>query len=202
MVLLSQACRSDLEMLVGVDADIARVTHGDPDAFHALVLRFRHRLYRYLVRLVHDRSIADDLFQQTWVQVAERIRQFDSARSFEPWLFRIARNLAIDHLRRRRPDSLDDPGDAGEPRAASLESRDDGALEALLTRERATFVSDALAALPVIYRDVLTLRFEADMKLDEIAGVMTSPLSTVKSRLRRALDAMRAEIEARAGGRP
>src|ERR1700693_5243922 len=94
---------------VGVEAEVAQLTRGDLDALEALLARYQNRLYRYLLRLVREPAEAEDLFQQTWVRVAEKIRQYDSKRNFEAWLFTVARNLAFDHLRRIRPESLDEP---------------------------------------------------------------------------------------------
>ncbi len=83
------------EALVGLESEVAQLRRGDLEALSALLTRYQNRLYRYLLRLVRDRAEAEDLFQQTWVRVAEKILQFDPRRSFEPWLFALARNLAI-----------------------------------------------------------------------------------------------------------
>src|SRR5271156_2294781 len=95
---------------VGLESEVAQLRRGDLDALSALLTRYQNRLYRYLLRLVRDPAEAEDLFQQTWIRVAEKIRQYDSRRTFEAWLFTVARNLAFDHLRRIRPESLDEPG--------------------------------------------------------------------------------------------
>jgi len=94
---------------VGLESDVAQLRRGDLDALTALVTRYQNRLYRYLLRLVRQPADAEDLFQQTWVRVAERIGKYDPQRNFDAWLFSVARNLAIDHLRRVRPESLDEP---------------------------------------------------------------------------------------------
>src|SRR5487761_972982 len=97
-----------MEVLVGLEAEVARLRRGDLDALAELVTRYQHRLYRYLLRIVRQPAEAEDLFQQTWLRVATQIRRFDPRRNFEAWLFTLARNLAIDHLRRVRPESLDE----------------------------------------------------------------------------------------------
>jgi RNA polymerase sigma-70 factor, ECF subfamily len=162
-----------------------------------LLTRYQNRLYRYLLRLVREPAEAEDLFQQTWLRVAEKIRQYDPRRNFEAWLFTLARNLAIDHLRRIRPESLDQPAadTAGESAAARLPSRERPAIEGILARERAGRLDAALELLPMVQREVLTLRFEEEMKLEEIAEVLDAPLSTVKTRLRRALERLRETLE-------
>lgn len=184
---------------LGLESDVARLRRGDPDALGRLLERYQHRLYRYLCRLVRDPATAEDLFQQTWLRVIEHVARYDPGRSFEPWLFSLARNLAIDHLRRRRPESLDEPLPSGIGRAELLPAEAPSALERVLAQERDERLSEALAGLPVIYSEVLTLRFEEEMKLEEIAEVLEAPLSTVKTRLRRALEAMRRKLEALPG---
>src|SRR6185437_4802976 len=77
------------------------------DALARLIEQYQARLYRYLLRLVHEPATAEDLFQQTWIHVAEKIRSYDPKRSFDNWLFTLARNLAFDQMRRYRPESLD-----------------------------------------------------------------------------------------------
>ena len=140
---------------------------------------------------------AEDLFQQTWIRVAEKIRQYDPRRNFEAWLFTVARNIAIDHLRRIRPQSLDEPieGAPGESAATRLQSSERPVLDGIVERERTSRLAHALDLLPVTHREVLTLRFEEEMKLEEIAEVIDIPLSTVKTRLRRALDRLRQTLE-------
>lgn len=188
------AATATWEGLVGLDSEVVRLRRGDPGAFEALLARYQNRLYRYLNRMVREPATAEDLFQQTWLRVVQNIRGLDPGRNFEPWLFRIGRNLAIDHLRRYRPRSLDEPLPSGDLPGEHVPSPDPGAFHALVAGERTRRVSQALEALPVIHREVLTLRFEEEMKLEEIAEVLGTPLSTVKSRLRRALDALRARL--------
>ncbi|MFZ0636584.1 MAG: sigma-70 family RNA polymerase sigma factor [Candidatus Acidiferrales bacterium] len=175
---------------MGLDAEVSQLRRGDLEALSALLARYQNRLYRYLLRLVRDPADADDLFQQTWIRVAEQIRRYDPNRNFDAWLFTVARHLAIDYLRRRRMESLDEPlGDEpGTATAAdSLRSSDRPALDSILERERGSRLAACVVTLPVIYREVLSLRFEEEMKLEDIADVLGAPLSTVKTRLRRGM---------------
>lgn len=188
---------------VGLEADVAQLRRGDLDALSTLVSRYQNRLFRFLLRLVRDRSEAEDLFQQTWIHVAEKIRRFDPNRNFDAWLFTVARNLAIDHLRRIRPSSLDQPISEDESQGTPLdrlEARGPAPLDRILENERASRVGIALDELPFAYREVMTLRFEEEMKIEEIAQVLGIPLSTVKSRLRRSLEQMRNSLETRYAG--
>jgi RNA polymerase sigma-70 factor (ECF subfamily) len=180
------------------DEEITRLRRSDPDALSSMIGRYQHRLYRYLLRLSRDRSTAEDLFQQTWLRVMEKIGRYDEARRFDVWLFSVARNLAIDHFRARRfMESLDDPGESGTTAGERLAATGSGALGKLLDSERGATLLKCLQELVPIHREVLTLRFEEEMKLEEIAEVAGIPLSTVKSRLSRALEALRKQVESR-----
>jgi RNA polymerase sigma-70 factor, ECF subfamily len=197
------AATISLEGLVAVDTDVARLRRGDLNALSELMARYQNRLYRYLLRMVRQPADAEDLFQQTWLKVVEKIRSFDSSRNFDAWLFTLARNLAIDHLRRIHPQSLDEPlanDTAGETAATRLASNEAAAFDRVLATERRTQVGEALATLPLIYREVLALRFEEEMRIEEIAQVTSAPLSTVKTRLRRSLEQLRQSLEARYPG--
>ena len=176
---------------VTLDSELTRVRSGDVEAVSALVERYQHRLYRYLLRMVRQPATAEDLFQQTWVRVMERIGSYNPQHSFEGWLFALAHNLAIDFLRRYRPESLDEPLPSGDSRIEMIEGSGPGALEHLMERERAGQLATCVADLPAVFREVITLRFEEEMQLDEIATVLSLPLGTVKTRLHRALKRLR-----------
>jgi RNA polymerase sigma-70 factor (ECF subfamily) len=143
--------------------------------------------------LTGQRHEAEDLFQETWIRVLEKGHQYKERWKFETWLFTIARHLAIDYRRRRHLESLDallQPADTGRP----LEVEDTAsasAFEQAFQGEEAARVATALGHLPTSYREVLTLRFHEDLELEEIARVVDSPLSTVKSRLYRGLAMLR-----------
>jgi RNA polymerase sigma-70 factor (ECF subfamily) len=179
---------------MGADSDSARLRRGDPDAFDTLLARYQNRLYRYLLRLTANPAAAEDLFQETWLKVITRIHRYDERRPFEPWLFSVARNLAIDHLRKTTPESLDEPTGSGESRGAHLGSEEPGTLQRLLDHERRFLLERRLGELPALYREALALRFEEEMSFEEIAEVLAAPLSTVKSRVQRALAMLRARM--------
>lgn len=180
---------------VSFETELTRLRSGDLEALTVLVERYQNRLYRYLLRLVKQPGVAEDLFQQTWLRVMERISHYDPERNFEAWLFSVAHNLAIDLLRRYRPESLDEPQPSGQTREELLPGTDPSALEKLLVGETKTWIADAMTELPVVYREVVTLRFEEEMKLEEIATVLAVPLSTVKTRLHRGLKGLRRLLE-------
>lgn len=185
---------------VAGETEAVRLRRGDPQAMVSLLERYQHRLYRFLLRMVHDPATAEDLFQQTWLRVAENVKRFDPSRGFEPWLFSIARNLTMDYFRRVRPESLDEELPSGISRADSLPAVEMNAVEILMREQRTNRLAQAMAEMTPIYCEVLTLRFEEEMKLEEIAEVLSLPLSTVKTRLRRGLEAMRQKLEHRLPG--
>ena len=125
----------------GVDDVIARMRRGEPDALTAVISRYQHRLYRYLLRLVREPAAADDLFQQTWLRVMEKIGRYDARRNFESWLFAVAHNLAVDFWRGRRGESLDDPGDSGEAPGERLPAANPDARARLLDFERGAMLA-------------------------------------------------------------
>jgi RNA polymerase sigma-70 factor (ECF subfamily) len=188
------AASMNRDALSGLDDSIFRLKQGDLGALHEVITRYHHRMYRFLIRLTQDPAIAEDLFQQTWLRVIEKIGRYDASRQFEPWLFSVARNLTIDYMRQRRPESLDVVDEFGAAPVDRLVSVDQDPLAQLLEYERAEVLVAALATLPLIHREVLTLRFEEELKLEEIAEVAGIPLSTVKSRLLRALASLRERL--------
>lgn len=152
-------------------------------------------MFRYLVRLTANRAAAEDLFPETWLKVITRIHRYDERRPFEPWLFSVARNLAVDHLRKTSPESLDDPSECGETRMARLGADEPGSLERLLEGVRRGLLERRLEELPALYREALSLRFEEEMTFEEIAEVLSAPVSTVKSRVQRALSMLRRRMK-------
>jgi RNA polymerase sigma-70 factor (ECF subfamily) len=156
-----------------------------------LIVRYQHRLLRYLLFLTGNRETAEDLFQEVWMRVLVRGNQFDGRARFETWLFTIARNLVIDQRRKRTMSSLDEliDGASDDDRPMSVEVVADGPspfdhISNVEDRER---IATALLELDTLHREVLVLRFHEELSLEEIAKVTRAPLSTVKSRLYRGL---------------
>jgi RNA polymerase sigma-70 factor (ECF subfamily) len=205
----------DEAMAVAGNTDTQRIARGlrqrDVALLHELVVEYQFRLVRYLIYLLGRRDSVDDLVQETWLRVLERGRSYDGHSRFEPWLFAIARNLTIDHLRQRRIFSLDSSnqdsssGDSGEPHSShspekdrkplSLASHDPSPFELAARTEDAQRFAHTLETLEPIYREALVLRFQEDLSLQEMASVIGVPLTTVSSRIYRGLAALRAQLE-------
>jgi len=173
--------------------DAARLRRGDSAGLAGLMDRHQDRLFRYLLRLAGDEAVAEDLFQQTWLKVAERIGRYDRSRPFAPWLFAVGRNLALDHLRRKHPASLDEQP---EPEASATPDADPFARA--VARQQGARLAATVSELGPLDREVLSMRFEEDLALPELADRLAVPLPTAKARLYRALARLRARLLARA----
>ena len=150
----------------------------------SLVEQYQHRLVRYLIYLTGKRDGVDDLVQDTWLRVLERGSSYDGRSRFEPWLFAVARNLAIDQTRKRR-ESDATPCASYDPSPFTLAARNEDAQRVALSMQ----------TLDPAYREALVLRFQEDLSLQEISSVVGAPVSTVASRIYKALAMLRAHLE-------
>lgn len=160
-------------------------------AFEQLYARHRGRLYRFLLRQLHDPALADELFQDVWQRVIAARADWAPAAPFGTWLYRIAHNRLTDHWRalQHRPPA---PADA-EARAARIPDHDTP--ERTLSQfEQRRQLQLALDALPAEQREVLLLRLEQELTLEQIGAITGVGRETVKSRLRYAMDKLRARL--------
>lgn len=174
--------------------EIARgLREGDVALLQGLVEEYQDRLVRYLVYVLGRRDDVDDLVQETWLRVMERGKSYDGRSRFEPWLFTVARHLAIDLVRRRREVSLDAEDEGGVGPVAVSAGLSPFA-EAART-EDAERLAGALDSLRPVYREALVLRFMEELSLQEIAAVVGAPVPTVAARIYRGLAALRPQME-------
>lgn len=171
---------------------LVRYLSGDESAFETLVALYEEKLFAFLARMIGDDHLAEDVFQQTFVKVARNAGAYDGRASFSTWLFRIARNTALDELRRRR-------NRPGEPRGeAGAEGVADGSVETpldKLAREELTArMRRALAELPEEQREAFLLREEGDLGFSEIGEALGCGKETAKSRFRLAVGKLRAKL--------
>lgn len=167
---------------------------GVPEDFTELVHRYEQELYRYLVRYTGDRALAEDVFQNTFLQVHLKRALYEDGRPVRPWIYSIATHQAVDALRKagRHPTvSLDLRSNTSETDAGSLVdllvSEGEGPLAELQSEERKQWVRDSIARLPETLRQTLILAYHQDLKYREIAEILKIPVGTVKSRLHAAL---------------
>jgi RNA polymerase sigma-70 factor (ECF subfamily) len=154
---------------------------------------------RYLLYLTGRREYAEDLAQETWIRVLQRGSQYNGRQRFDPWLFAIARNLAIDYLRKKRravgTGSLANDRPKDRDAILLLPSSDLSPFEAAARSEDALRLAGRLQILPPLYREALLLRFQEDLSLAEMAQILGAPTTTVTSRIYRGLAALRSAFE-------
>ncbi len=168
----------------------------DPDLLDRLIEQYQYRLFRYLTYVTGDKARAEDFFQETWIRVLDRGHQYDGKSKFEAWLFAIARHLVIDWQRSKKAQSLDTLTDPEQDRPIQIaDEREPSPLHQVLAQEKTETVHASLEKIPAIYREVLVLRFQEELQIEEMAGVLSIPISTVKSRLYRGLHALRGALQ-------
>lgn len=164
----------------------------------SLVEQYQYRLVRYLIYLLGTRDGVDDLVQETWLRVLERGSSYDGHSRFEPWLFRIARNLAFDDRRKRRTLSLDSTENAEWDASATTPASTAPSPFLLAARsEDAQRLAHSMQTLEPDCREALVLRFQEELSLQEISIIADAPVSTVASRIYRALATLRTQLEDR-----
>jgi RNA polymerase sigma-70 factor (ECF subfamily) len=183
---------------------LARYRSGDDTAFRTLVRRHQRGLFNFALRQVRAPSTAEDIVQEVFVRVVQNVETFKEEARFTTWAYTIARNLCIDHLRKRvhrRHPSLDQPatgqdGSDGEGPTLGEKVADSGA-----TAERAAIgaqlqkhITDAVEKLPDDQREVFLLRHVSDLPFKEIAEIVGVGENTVKSRMRYALERLQAAL--------
>jgi RNA polymerase sigma-70 factor, ECF subfamily len=176
--------------------DIARgLQRRDPDLLDHLIELYQYRLFRYLVYITSNKERAEDFFQETWIRVLERGHQYDGKSKFESWLFTIARNLVIDWQRSKKAQSLDSLTDPEQETPLQVANEKElSPLQQVMSRETTETVHSSLEKIPAIYREVLVLRFQEELQIEEMAAVLSINVSTVKSRLYRGLTALRSAL--------
>ena len=180
------AARGDAELVV-------RALKGRDDGFEELVRRYQRPIVSYVYRMTGDYDAALDLTQEVFIKVYNSLARYRPEYKFSTWIYRIAHNAAVDHLRRQpsRPQGLDATARDGEayerPVASDAPSPEQLSERAELRAE----IEDVIRQLPASYRELIVLRHAHDLSYDEIAEVTGLPLGTVKNRIFRAREAMR-----------
>lgn len=167
----------------------ARYRRGDPAAFESLYGRYRQSLYLFLLRSSANRTVADDLYQESWARVISAQASFSEG-SFRAWLFQIARNLWIDHLRRQNLRPVDtelDLAELGDPKPQPEQQTQSEDCGELLKR--------SIGELPREQQEVFLLKEEGLISLEQIAAILAVGRETVKSRLRYAMTKLRSALE-------
>lgn len=176
------------------DADVvALAQRGREDAFAELVRRYERPVFSLVFRIVRDAATAEDLAQDAFIKVLNHLEKYRPEFKFSSWLFKIANNVAIDHLRRRQiqtisADGSPHAGSAAEVDATSFEIADsaENALDELEARELGSQIERAIGQLRPEYRTCIVLRHVEGRSYEEIAATLDLPLGTVKTYIHRA----------------
>jgi RNA polymerase sigma-70 factor, ECF subfamily len=170
------------------DGDLIRaIQEGDILAYEILVKRYQHGLYVFIMRIVHDTAVSGDIAQDTLVKVYEIIDRIDTRKKFSTLVFEIAKNEAISYLRRKKHTlSLDEIVDIGVEESLA---------EDLYRSDIATIVRASVRALPVKYREVITLYYFHELSYEEIAKKIRMPINTVRTHLRRGKEMLRKVLQ-------
>jgi RNA polymerase sigma-70 factor (ECF subfamily) len=173
---------------MGPEAELVReLALGRPEAFERLVARYERPLMGFIGATVGDAAAAEDIFQETFVRVIRSIGDYRPQAGLATWIFTIARNLALDHLRRRKRRREVPLNVIPMPRP--------GPEAALQAAERSDKLRDAMARLAPKKREVLALRFFANMGYEEMAGLLGAPEGTLKFRVHEALRELSASLK-------
>lgn len=185
------------------DADVvALAQRGREDAFRELVRRYERPVFSLIFRMVRDSATAEDLSQDTFIKVLNHIDKYRPEFKLSSWLFKIANNVAIDHLRRRQLDTI---SMSGSPHAASeaeieatsfeIGSGEESALDQIVARELGSTIEKAIGSLRPEYRACILLRHVEGRSYEEIAATLDLPLGTVKTYIHRARIELRGLLE-------
>lgn len=185
------------------DADVARLAQqGREPAFRELVRRYERPVFSLVFRMVRDTATAEDLAQDTFIKVLNHIDKYNAEFKFSSWLFKIANNVAIDHLRRRQLNTISIDGSPNASTASDIEAtsfdiadKSESALDAMEARELGSAIERAIGALRPEYRACIMLRHVEGRSYEEIAATLDLPLGTVKTYIHRARHQLRDALE-------
>jgi len=194
---------SAVDLANATDQDVVSwAREGHEAAYRELVRRYQRPVFSLVYRMVRDRELAEDLTQETFIKVLNAIDRYRPEFKFSSWIFKIANNAAIDHLRRKELDTLSLEGgpDATTPdrvQATSLQVGNVGEspLEELEARELGSAIEQAIARLRPEYRSCIIMRHIEGRPYDEIAEALDLPLGTVKTYIHRARAELRDYLE-------
>ncbi|WP_318616103.1 RNA polymerase sigma factor SigW [Sporosarcina sp. YIM B06819] len=180
-----------------VNKRVNEVLKGHQDAFEEIVTLFQHRLYQVCYRMLGNAQEAEDIAQEAFVRAYTNIHTYDQNRKFSTWLFRIATNLCIDRIRKKKPDYYLDaevPGTEGLNMYSQIASPGELPEEQVEKMEMQERIHYEIGRLPDKYRSVIILRYIEELPLQEIGDILNLPLGTVKTRVHRGREALRKQM--------
>ena len=180
---------------------VAAARTGDEAAYRELVRRYERPVFSLIYRMVRNRELAEDLSQETFIKVLNALDSYRPEFKFSSWVFKIANNAAIDHLRRRELDTLSlegsphaDTPEKLEATALQIGEKAESALDAVANKELGGEIEQAIAKLRPEYRTCILLRHVEGRAYEEIAEILDLPLGTVKTYIHRARNELRLSL--------
>jgi RNA polymerase sigma-70 factor (ECF subfamily) len=175
---------------------ISEVLRGDDALFEVLLDRYLSAAYGFAYRLVNNKSDAEDIVQDSFLKAWKALKQYNPEKKFITWLLAIVRNTALDHLRKKRtvPFSAMEMGEDAPPIEETLVDENDLPDETFRKVEDKLFAESLLEKLPILYREVVVLRYQEDMDFKEIGEALGRPVETVKSQHHRAMRMLREQL--------
>jgi RNA polymerase sigma-70 factor (ECF subfamily) len=176
---------------------IKQVIKGDQDAFGEIVELYKNSIYQLCYRMLGNRHEAEDIAQEAFIRAYINIKSFNQDLKFSTWLFRIATNLCIDRMRKKKPDYYLDAevsGAEGLTMYSQIPSNSplpENELESLELHET---VQKEILKLPEKYRTAIVLKYIEELPLNEISEILDLPLGTVKTRIHRGREALRQQL--------
>ena len=177
---------------------VALARTGSEKAYRELLDRYQRPVFSLIYRMVRDRELSEDLAQETFVKVFNHLDSYNPKYKFSSWIFKIASNLSIDHLRKKEPQTVSLDGsrnaqtsDEVEATRITVESRDENPEEFLEAKELGEEIERAIGLLRTEYRTAILLRHVEGRPYEEIAEIMDVPLGTVKTYIHRARGELR-----------
>ena len=180
-----------------INKRIKQVLKGDQSAYEDIVNLYQHKLYQVSYRMLGNKEEAEDITQEAFVRAYINLHSFDQKRKFSTWIYRIATNLCIDRIRKKKPDYHLDAEVAGTDgldmysQIAADEQLPEEALEQMELQERIQY---EISRLPDKYRAVIVLKYIEELSLQEISDILEMPLGTVKTRIHRGREALRKQL--------
>lgn len=181
---------------------VTRAQTGSDKAYRELLDRYQRPVFSIVYRMIRDREQAEDLAQETFVRVFNNIDRYDPRFKFSSWIFKIATNLTIDHIRRKELDTVSIDGSRNAVTAEQIEatsitiaSDDENPEELLEAKELGEEIEGAISKLRPEYKAAILLRHVEGREYQEIAEILSLPLGTVKTYIHRGRNQLREQLQ-------
>jgi RNA polymerase sigma-70 factor, ECF subfamily len=184
-------------MEVLVKKRILQVLKGDQDAYGEIVELYKDKVYQISYRMLGNRHEAEDIAQEAFIRAFINIHSFNIELKFSTWLFRIATNLCIDRIRKKKPDYYLDAevaGTDGLNMYSQIPSKTDMPEKEIESLELEETIQSEILKLPEKYRTVIVLKYIEELSLIEISKILNLPIGTVKTRIHRGREALRKQL--------